>query len=254
MISIGLKELLEAGVHFGHQTRRWNPKMKPFIFDARNGIHIIDLSKSLAQLEAACDFLVSTVSKGRKVLFVGTKKQAQQAVKETARDAGQFFVTERWLGGTLTNFRTVEQSIKRLKEIEKMEADGSINAYVKQEQSVIRREAARLHKYFDGIRAMKDMPGAMFVVDVKREHNAVAEARKLGIPVVAIVDTNCDPDLVDYPIAGNDDAIRSVRMILATVAQSVTRGQAEFESKSSRRKEFAEPAATETVPAEAVAK
>jgi small subunit ribosomal protein S2 len=250
VISIGLKELLEAGVHFGHQTRRWNPKMKPFIFDARNGIHIIDLSKSLAQLEAACDFLVSTVSKGRKVLFVGTKKQAQQAVKETARDAGQFFVTERWLGGTLTNFQTVKQSIKRLKEIEKMEADGSINNYVKQEQSVIRREASRLHKYFDGIRAMDQMPGAMFVVDVKREHNAVAEARKLGIPVVAIVDTNCDPDLVDYPIAGNDDAIRSVRMILATVGQSVTRGQAEFESKSSRRKEFAEPTpvtVTETV-------
>jgi small subunit ribosomal protein S2 len=224
--------------------------MKPFIFDARNGIHIIDLSKSLAQLEAACDFLVSTVSKGRKVLFVGTKKQAQQAVKETARDAGQFFVTERWLGGTLTNFQTVKQSIKRLKEIEKMEADGSINNYVKQEQSVIRREASRLHKYFDGIRAMDQMPGAMFVVDVKREHNAVAEARKLGIPVVAIVDTNCDPDLVDYPIAGNDDAIRSVRMILATVGQSVTRGQAEFESKSSRRKEFAEPTpvtVTETV-------
>jgi small subunit ribosomal protein S2 len=141
MLSIGIKELLEAGVHFGHQTRRWNPKMKPFIFDARNGIHIIDLSKSLTQLEAACDFLVGTVSKGRKVLFVGTKKQAQQAVKETAREAGQFFVTERWLGGTLTNFATVKQSIKRLKEIEKMEADGSINAYVKQEQSVIRREA-----------------------------------------------------------------------------------------------------------------
>ena len=253
MISIGLKELLEAGVHFGHQTRRWNPKMKPFIFDARNGIHIIDLSKSLAQLEAACEYLASTVSKGRKVLFVGTKKQAQLTVKETARDAGQFFVVERWLGGTLTNFATVKQSIKRLKEIEKMEADGSINAYVKQEQSVIRREASRLHKYFDGIRAMDQMPGAMFVVDVKREHNAVAEARKLGIPVVAIVDTNCDPDLVDYPIAGNDDAIRSVRMILATVGQSVTRGQAEYESKSSRRKDFAETTpATEAVPTEPV--
>jgi len=253
VISIGLKELLEAGVHFGHQTRRWNPKMKPFIFDARNGIHIIDLSKSLAQLEAACDFLAATVARGRKVLFVGTKKQAQLAVKETARDSGQFFVVERWLGGTLTNFQTVKQSIKRLKEIEKMEADGSINAYVKQEQSVIRREASRLHKYFDGIRAMDQMPGAMFVVDVKREHNAVAEARKLGIPVVAIVDTNADPDLVDYPIAGNDDAIRSVRMILATIAQTVTRGQAEFESKSSRRKDFAETApATEAAPAEPV--
>ncbi|TAL07153.1 MAG: 30S ribosomal protein S2, partial [Verrucomicrobia bacterium] len=231
-----VKELLEAGVHFGHQTRRWNPKMKPFIFDARNGIHIIDLSKTLAQLEAATDFLAQTVSKGRKVVFVGTKKQAQQAIRDTARDCGQFYVIERWLGGTLTNYATIKKSIARMKEIEKMEADGSINAYVKQEQSMIRREAARLHKYFDGIRGMDQMPGAMFVVDVKRERNAVAEARKLGIPVVAIVDTNADPDLVTYPIAGNDDAIRSVRMLLATISQIIVRAQAEFESKRSRRK------------------
>jgi small subunit ribosomal protein S2 len=246
MISIGIKELLEAGVHFGHQTRRWNPKMKPFIFDARNGIHIIDLSKSLSQLETACEFLAKTVTKGGKVLFVGTKKQAQQAVKETAKECGQHFVTERWLGGTLTNFQTVKRSIARLKEIEKMEADGSINNYVKQEQSVIRREAARLVKYFDGIRTLDRMPGAMFVVDVRREHNAVAEARKLKIPVVAITDTNADPDLVDYPIAGNDDAIRSVRMILATINQVITRAQAEYESKASRRKpeEQAETAVT----------
>jgi small subunit ribosomal protein S2 len=236
VLSIGVKELLEAGVHFGHQTRRWNPKMKPFIFDARNGIHIIDLSKTLSQLEAACDFMAQAVRKGNKVLFVGTKKQAQQAIKQTAKDCGQFHVTERWLGGTLTNFNTVKRSIERLKEIEKMEADGSINQYVKQEQSVLRREAARLHKYFDGIRGMSRMPGAVFVIDIKREHNAVAEARRLKIPVVAVVDTNCDPELVDYPIAGNDDAIRSVRMILATVAQVVTQAQAEFETKSSRRK------------------
>jgi small subunit ribosomal protein S2 len=247
VISIGVKELLEAGVHFGHQTRRWNPKMKPFIFDARNGIHIIDLSKTLGQLEAACDFLASTVRKGGKVVFVGTKKQAQQAIQQTAKDCGQFYVVERWLGGTLTNFQTVKRSLARLKEIEKMEADGSINNYVKQEQAVIRREVARLHKYFDGIRTMDKMPGAMFVVDLKREHNAVAEARRLKIPVVAIVDTNCDPDLSDYPIAGNDDAIRSVRMILATVSQVVTQAQAEFESRASRRKQpdeaAAEPAA-----------
>ncbi|MCW5553552.1 MAG: 30S ribosomal protein S2 [Verrucomicrobiae bacterium] len=254
MLSIGVKELLESGVHFGHQTRRWNPKMKPFIFDARNGIHIIDLSKTLGQLEAACDFLADTVRKGNKVLFVGTKKQAQQAVKETAKDCGQYFVTERWLGGTLTNFATIKRSIGRLKEIEKMEADGSINNYVKQEQSVLRREAARLHKYFDGIRAIDRMPGAMFVVDVKREHNAVAEARKLRVPIVAIVDTNCDPDLVDYPIAGNDDAIRSVRMILATIGQVVTRAQAEFETRASRRKveeqsAAVEPGVTEAAPA-----
>jgi small subunit ribosomal protein S2 len=236
VISIGVKELLDSGVHFGHQTKRWNPKMKPFIFDARNGIHIIDLSKTVSQLEAACDFLAATVVRGNKALFVGTKKQAQQAVKETAKQCGQFYVTERWLGGTLTNFATIKRSIARLKEIEKMEADGSINQYVKQEQSVIRREAARLVKFFDGIRAMEKMPGAMFVVDIKREHNAVAEARRLSIPVVAIVDTNCDPDLVTYPIAGNDDAIRSVRMILAMIGQAVGQAAAEYEAKYARRK------------------
>ncbi|HNQ73337.1 MAG TPA: 30S ribosomal protein S2 [Verrucomicrobiota bacterium] len=249
MISIGIKELLEAGVHFGHQTKRWNPKMKPFIFDARNGIHIIDLSKTVQQLEAACDFLAKTVAKGNKVIFVGTKKQAQQAVKETARESGQLFVTERWLGGTLTNFQTVKRSLERLKEIEKMEADGSINNYVKQEQAVLRREAARLVKYFDGIRSLNGSPGALFVVDTKRERNAVAEARKLKIPIVAITDTNTDPDLVDYPIAGNDDAIRSVRIILATLGQAITRAMAEYESKSHRSPAADEPAAPEPVPA-----
>ena len=259
MISIGVKELLDAGVHFGHQTKRWNPKMKPFIFDARNGIHIIDLSRTLNQLDTACTFLSGAVSKGGKVLFVGTKKQAQQAVKDTAKECNQFYVTERWLGGTLTNFSTIKRSIARMKEIEKMEADGSINVYVKQEQSMIRREAARLVKFFDGIRAMDKYPAAMFVVDIKREHNAVAEARRLKIPVVAIVDTNCDPDLVDYPVAGNDDAIRSVRMILATVGQAITQAQAEYEARYARRKtaELTVPElaaeGTETLPAEAQA-
>ncbi|MDB6066758.1 MAG: ribosomal protein [Pedosphaera sp.] len=237
MISIGVKELLESGVHFGHQTKRWNPKMKPFIFDARNGIHIIDLSKTLASLEAACDFLTATVGKGGRVLFVGTKKQAQQAVMETAKECGQFYVTERWLGGTLTNFQTVKRSIARMKQIEKMETDGTINNYVKQEQSAIRREAARMFKYFDGIRSMEKYPAAMFIVDIKREHNAVAEARRLNIPVVAIVDTNCDPDLVTYPIAGNDDAIRSVRTILGTIGQVITQARAEYEAKYARRKQ-----------------
>lgn len=249
MLSIGVKELLDAGVHFGHQTRRWNPKMKPFIFDARNGIHIIDLSKTLNQLDGACNFLAETVRRGGKVLFVGTKKQAQQAVKETARECGQYFVTERWLGGTLTNFATIKRSIARLKQIEKMETDGTINNYVKQEQSVIRREAARLVKFFDGIRSMDKLPGAMFVVDIKREHNAVAEARRLKIPVVAIVDTNCDPDLVDFPVAGNDDAIRSVRMILATLGQVITQAQAEYEAKYGRRKPVEETTGAETAPA-----
>jgi small subunit ribosomal protein S2 len=209
--------------------------MKPFIFDARNGIHIIDLSKTLGQLEAACDFLAAKVGRGERILFVGTKKQAQLAIKETAKECGQFYVTERWLGGTLTNFQTIKRSIARLKQIEKMEADGSINNYVKQEQSMIRREAARQVKYFDGIRGMDKFPGVMFIIDIKREHNAIAEARRLKIPVVAIVDTNCDPDLVDYPIAGNDDAIRSVRMILATVSQTITRARAEYEARYGRK-------------------
>jgi small subunit ribosomal protein S2 len=236
VISIGVKELLESGVHFGHQTKRWNPKMKPYIFDARNGIHIVNLSKTVEQLEAACDFLNTTVVKGGRVLFVGTKKQAQHAIKETAKECGQFFVTERWLGGTLTNFQTIKRSIARMKAIEKMEADGSINNYVKQEQSMIRREAARQVKYFDGIRNMDKYPAVMFVVDIKREHNAVAEARRLKIPIVAITDTNTDPDLVDYPIAGNDDAIRSVRLILQTIGQTVLRAHAEHEAKFARRK------------------
>src|SRR5256712_10505583 len=234
VISIGVKELLESGVHFGHQTKRWNPKMKQFIFDSRNGIHIIDLSKTLKQLETACDFLASTCRKGGQVLFVGTKKQAQEAVREAAKACGQFYVTERWLGGTLTNFATIKRSIARLKEIEKMEADGTINQYVKQEQSVLRREAARLVKYFDGIRSMDKFPAAMFVVDIKREHNAVAEARRLKIPLVALVDTNCDPDLVDYPIAGNDDAIRSVRLVLTTVVQAITQAPRENQRKHTR--------------------
>ena len=180
------------------------------------------------------------------MLFVGTKKQAQQAVREAAETCGQLYVTERWLGGTLTNLKTIKRSLGRLKQIERMESDGSINDYVKQEQSAIRREAARLHKNLDGIRAMESYPQALFIVDIKREHNAVAEARKLRIPIVAIVDTNCDPDLVDYPIAGNDDAIRSVRLILSVITQTATQARAEYEAKYARRKPAEETAATET--------
>ena len=265
MIGIGIKELLEAGVHFGHQTKRWNPKMKPFIFDARNGIHIIDLSQTVKQLDAACEFLATTVRKGGNVIFVGTKKQAQEAVKEAAKTCGQFWVTERWLGGTLTNFKTVKRSLARLREIEKMETDGSINQYVKQEQSMIRRECARLVKNLDGIRTLEKQPDVMFVVDIKREHNAVAEARRLNIPIVAITDTNADPDLVEHPIPANDDAIRSVRLILSTVVQAITQARAEYESKFARRRQqgdepaeqapasapvAAAPAAPEAVPAQ----
>jgi small subunit ribosomal protein S2 len=257
MTTIGVKELLEAGVHFGHQTRRWNPKMKPFIFDARNGIHIIDLSKSAQQLNAACEFLAGVVRKGGQVLFVGTKKQAQETVKDAAKTCGQLHCTERWLGGTLTNFQTVKKSIARMKQIEKWETDGTLSEYGKQEQSMIRREHARQVKYFDGIRTMEKFPAAMFVVDVKREHNAVAEARRLKIPIVAIVDTNCDPDLVDFPVAGNDDAIRSVRLILSAVVQAVGEAKADYESKRAR-KAGGEPAeetkaAEQPAPAEPVA-
>jgi len=228
--------------------------MKPFIFDARNGIHIIDLSKTEAQLHAALAFLTSTVRRGGKILFVGTKKQAQQTVKEVAKETGQMFVTERWLGGTLTNFTTVKTSIKRLKEIERWETDGTLSGYGKQEQAVIRREGARLFKYFDGLRDLDKMPAAMFIVDLKREHNAVAEARKLNIPVVALVDTNSDPDEADYPIAANDDAIRSVRLLLGAVAQTITQARAEFESKRVRKNEDeAAPAATPAPVAEVAA-
>ena len=251
MTNIGVKELLEAGVHFGHQTRRWNPKMKRFIFDARNGIHIIDLSKTLTQLQEACDFLHKTVTKGGSVLFIGTKKQAQEAIKEAAKACNQFYSSERWLGGTLTNFNTVKKSIARMRKIEQMEQDGSMSQYGKQEQSMYRRELARLLRNFEGIRSMEKYPAAMFIVDVKREHNAVAEGRRLGIPIVAIVDTNCDPDLVDYPIAGNDDAIRSVRLILTAVVQTVTQAKAEYQAKFGRRNQEAapEPAAAAAAPA-----
>lgn len=241
---IGIKELLDAGVHFGHQTRRWNPKMKRHIFAARNGIHIIDLSQTLVLLEEACKFLREKVAGGGRVLFVATKKQAQEIVKESAKECGQFWSTERWLGGTLTNFQTIKNSIKRMKEIEKMEEDGSISNYVKQEQSMIRREHARLLKYLDGIRDMEQFPDAVFVVDTKREHNAVAEVRKLKIPIVSILDTNSDPDQVNLPIPGNDDAIRSVKIILGAVTEAIKKGRTEYDARFARSK--TEESATET--------
>jgi len=255
MTTIGIKELLDAGVHFGHQTKRWNPKMKPFIFEARNGIHIIDLSKSLVQLQTACAFLHKTVSKGGKVLFVGTKKQAQEAVREAAKASDQYHVTERWLGGTLTNFNTIKKSIARLKQLEKMEADGSINDYGKQEQAVYRREKERLIKYLDGLRGtVEKFPAAMFIIDVKREHNAIAEARRLKIPIIAVVDTNCNPDLIDYPIAGNDDAIRSIRLLINTVMQTVVAAKGEYDANYSRRKSVSDaPADKDAAPAPAPA-
>jgi small subunit ribosomal protein S2 len=226
--------------------------MKPFIFDSRNDIHIIDLSKTLAQLDAACEFLSKLAANGDSVLFVGTKKQAQEAVKESAKACGQFFVTERWLGGTLTNFKTIRNSIARLNHIEKMMAENTIDTFGKQEGARLRREHARLFKYLDGIRNMDKLPGALFIVDVRREHNAVAEACRLNIPIVAIVDTNCDPEPITYPIAGNDDAIRSVRLILATVVQAISTGRAEHHAKYGRSKKTDEAAAASPEMAEAL--
>jgi small subunit ribosomal protein S2 len=204
-------------------------------------------------LEAACEFLAQVAGKGGQILFVGTKKQAQEAVRESAKSCGQPYVTGRWLGGTLTNLRTLRRSLKRMKDIERMEQDGSINDYVKQEQSMIRREHARFVKNLDGLRTTESLPDAMFVIDIKREHNAVAEARRLKIPLVAIVDTNCDPDLVDYPIAGNDDAIRSVRLILNTVVESISRAKAEYDAKRARKSDRTETAPAEAAPAPAPA-
>lgn len=255
MSSVSIQELLDAGVHFGHQTRRWNPKMKPFIFEARNGIHIINLDITVRQLEKACEFLGEVAGKGGSILFCGTKKQAQEAVKEAAASCSQPFITGRWLGGTLTNLRTVKRSLARMKEIERMEQDGSINSYVKQEQSMLRREHQRIAKNLDGMRTVDSLPDAMFIIDIKREHNAVAEARRLRIPIVAIVDTNCDPDLVDYPIAGNDDAIRAVKLVLGAITGSIAKAKAEHDAKKSRKinKEEAAPAPAAEVPAPAEA-
>lgn len=224
--------------------------MKRFIFDARNGVHVIDLGQTLTCLQAACKFLREEARKGGQILFVGTKKQAQQVVRDVATSCDQLFVTERWLGGTLTNMKTIKRSMGRLREIEQMIEDGSINKYVKQEQSMLKRELARLIKNLGGIRRMEKNPAAVLIVDVKREHNAVAEARRLKIPVVAIVDTNADPDLADYPIPGNDDAIRSLRVLLTAVAENITQAKAEFETQRARQAPVAAaPAATPAVAA-----
>ncbi|MBC7794280.1 MAG: 30S ribosomal protein S2, partial [Clostridia bacterium] len=207
MAELTMREMLEAGVHFGHQTNRWNPKMKPYIFGARNGIYIVDLQKTVPLFSRAYRFLNEITARGEKVLFVGTKKQAQEVIQQEATRGEQFFVNNRWLGGTLTNYRTVKASIDRLRGIEKMEADGTFDKLTKKEVLRLTRERQKLEKNLGGIKDMTKLPGAVFVVDTKKEHIAVAEARKLGIPVVAVVDTNCDPDEVDYIVPGNDDAI-----------------------------------------------
>jgi len=224
MVNISMKQLLEAGVHFGHQSRRWNPKMKRYIYTERNGIYIIDLKKTLKMLREACRFVRDAVADGQTVLFVGTKKQAKESIEEAAKTCNMFYVNNRWLGGMLTNFRTVRRSVMRYLEIEKMVEDGTINQYSKKEQAMILREKTGLEKNLIGVKNMDRLPGVLFVVDPHKEIIAVKEARKLHIPVVAIVDTNCDPDLVDWVIPGNDDAIRAVKLISQKIAESVSEG------------------------------
>jgi small subunit ribosomal protein S2 len=229
--SISMKELLEAGVHFGHQTRRWNPKMKPYIFGSRNGIHIIDLQKTVSLFATAYDFVARTVAEGYPVLFVGTKKQAHDSVVEESERCGMFYVVNRWLGGTLTNFQTIRKSVSRLKELETMKKDGSINRYTKKEAMRLEKELVKLEKNLGGIKNMDELPGAVFIVDPKKEHIAVKETRKLGIPLVAIADTNCDPDDIDYIIPGNDDAIRAIRLICSKIANACIEGHNLAEEK-----------------------
>lgn len=225
MAVISMKQLLEAGVHFGHQTRRWNPKMKKYIFTERNGIYIIDLQKTVKKVEEAYNFVKQISEEGGKVLFVGTKKQAQESVKAEAERAGQFYVNQRWLGGILTNYKTISKRIKRISEIEKMEEDGLFEVLPKKEVVELKKEYDRLIKFLGGIRDMKSMPQALFVVDPRKERNAIAEACKLNIPIVGIVDTNCDPDEIDYVIPANDDAIRAVKLLTGKMADAILEGQ-----------------------------
>lgn len=221
MAVISMKQLLEAGVHFGHQTRRWNPKMDRYIFTERNGIYIIDLQKTVKKFEEAFNFVKSLGEEKGTVLFVGTKKQAQDSVAEEAKRSGMYFINQRWLGGTLTNFKTIQTRIERLKTIEKWEEDGTFGVLPKKEVIILRKEKDRLEKFLGGIKEMKKLPSALFIIDPRKERIAVAEARKLQIPIVAIVDTNCDPDEIDYVIPGNDDAIRAVKLITARIADAI---------------------------------
>jgi len=222
---VTMKELLEAGVHFGHQTRRWNPKMKPYIFGSRNGIHIIDLQKTVQLMDVAYNFVRDTVAEGKDILFVGTKKQAQEAIQEEATRCGMFYVNHRWLGGTLTNFKTIRKSIEKLKKLERLEEGTEFQGLTKKELIKLMKKREKLRRNLGGIKDMEKLPGALFIVDPKREEIAVREARKLGIPIVAIVDTNCDPDLIDYVIPGNDDAIRAIKLFSSKIADAVLEGK-----------------------------
>lgn len=225
MAVISMKQLLEAGVHFGHQTRRWNPKMKPYIFTERNGIYIIDLQKTVRKVDDAYNFVRQVGASGGRMLFIGTKKQAQEAVAEEAQRSGDFYVNQRWLGGMLTNFDTIKKRVKRLAELKEQETSGQWDRLPKKEVSMLTRQKEKLEKYLGGIEGMTQLPAAVYVVDPRKEHIAVTEARKLGIPIVGIVDTNCDPDEIDYIIPGNDDAIRAVRLLTAKMADALIEGR-----------------------------
>jgi small subunit ribosomal protein S2 len=235
-----MKELLEAGVHFGHQTRRWNPKMKPYIFGKRNGIYIIDLQKTLRMFNQVAEYVQQLAAEGKRILFVGTKRQAQEAIAEEARRAGEFYVTNRWLGGTLTNFVTLRTSIQRLKEVEGRLNDEN-SQITKKERLRMEREREKMVKNLEGIRDMEELPDALFVVDPKKEDIAVSEANKLGIPVIAIVDTNCDPELIDYPIPGNDDAIRAIRLFASRLADAYLAGAGKLSDDSAFQKDSKMP-------------
>ena len=240
---INIRTLLEAGCHFGHQTRRWNPKMAPYIYTERNGIYIVDLQKTVKKLEEAYNFVRSLGEKGETILFVGTKKQAQEAIKEEASRVGMYYVNARWLGGMLTNFKTMRGRVDRLNQLKRMQEDATFDMLPKKEVIKLQLEIAKLEKYLGGVKEMKELPGALFVVDSRKEKNAIAEARKLGIPIVAIVDTNCDPDEIDYVIPGNDDAIRAVKLIAGAMANAIIEGR---EGRMGAAAEETEEAAAET--------
>ena len=240
MAVVSMKQLLEAGVHFGHQTRRWNPKMASYIYTERNGIYIIDLQKTVKKLEEAYSFVRELAANGQSILFVGTKKQAQDAIKEEAERVGQYYVNARWLGGMLTNFRTMRTRIDRLAQLKKMQEDGTFDMLPKKEVMKLLGEMEKLEKYLGGVKEMKKLPGALFVVDPRKEHNAIAEARKLHIPIVAIVDTNCDPDEIDYVIPANDDAIRAIRLISSTMANAVQEGRQGADAEEAASEEEAQ--------------
>ena len=249
MSVVAMKQLLEAGVHFGHQTRRWNPKMAEYIFQARNGIHIIDLQKSSKKLDEAYDFLKNQAEEGKTVLFVGTKKQAQECAKEAAEKCGMYYVNQRWLGGTLTNFKTIRNRIKRLTDIEKMQEDGTFEVLPKKEVILLKKEMEKLEKNLGGIKEMTEIPGVMFVVDPNKEKIAILEARKLGIPVIGLVDTNCNPKDVDYAIPANDDAIRAVKLIMDVMANAVIEGRQgeSMEQEVDEQEQMAEDAKPESM-------